>query len=71
MKDIWRLGWWDIVEDVVPLVPSEIVEEQVETNENVGETFKGDVDQIEMDLKWTILMINDQENVVPTTPLPK
>jgi len=36
---------------VVPLVPSEIVEEQVETNENVGETFKGDVDQIEMDLK--------------------
>jgi hypothetical protein len=48
------------VEDVVPLVPSEIVEEeQVEMGEDLGETFKGNVDQIEMDLERTILMIED------------
>jgi hypothetical protein len=40
------------VENVVPLVPSEIVEEeQVEVGEDIGETFKGDVDQIELDLE--------------------
>ncbi len=60
------------VEDVVPLVPNEIIEEeQVEAGENIGETFKGDADQIEMDFERIILMIKDQENVVPTTPLPK
>jgi hypothetical protein len=48
------------VEDVVPLVPNEIVEEeQVETYENIGETSKGDVDQIEINLERTILMIED------------
>jgi hypothetical protein len=39
IKDIWRLGWWDNKQmlDVVPFVPSEIVEEgQVETNEDIG-----------------------------------
>jgi hypothetical protein len=60
------MGWQTSVEDVVPLVPNEIVEEeQVEAGEDVGETFKGDADQIEMDLERTILMIEDQENVVP------
>ncbi len=40
------------VENVVPLVPSEIVEEeQLEVGEDIGETFKGDVDQIELDLE--------------------
>jgi len=38
---------------VVPLVPNEIVEEeQVEANENVGETSKGGVDKIEMNLEF-------------------
>jgi hypothetical protein len=55
---------------VVPLVPSEIVEEeQVEASEDVGETFKGNVNQIEIDLEITILMIEDQENVILATPL--
>ncbi len=43
----------------------------METSENVKETFKRDVDQIEMDLKRNILMIEDQEDVVPTIPLPE
>jgi hypothetical protein len=48
------------VEDVVPLVPNEIFEEeQVEVDENVGETSKGDVDQIEIDLERIILMIEN------------
>jgi hypothetical protein len=36
---------------------------------DVGETFKGDVDQIEMDFKKNILMIENQENVVHVVPL--
>jgi hypothetical protein len=49
------------VENVVPLVPSEIVEmEQVEVGEDVGETSKGNVDKIQMDLERIILMIKDQ-----------
>jgi len=40
------------VDNVAPLVPSEIVEEeQVEVSEDVGETSKGDANQIEMDLE--------------------
>jgi hypothetical protein len=55
---------------VVPLVASEIVEEEeVEVGENVRETSKGNVDQIDMDLERTILMIKDEENIVPTIPL--
>jgi len=54
---------------VVPLVTSEIVEEEVEVGEDVRETSKGNVDQIDMDLERTILMIKDEENIVPTTPL--
>jgi hypothetical protein len=55
---------------VVPLVESEIVEEEkVEAGEDVRETSKGNVDQIDMDLERTILMIKDKENIVPTTPL--
>jgi hypothetical protein len=57
---------------VVPLVLNEIVEdEQMEASEDIGETSKGDADQIEMDFERIILMMEDQENVVPTTPLPK
>ncbi len=55
---------------MVPLVESEIVEEEkVEAGEDVRETSKGNVDQIDMDLERTILMIKDKENIVPTTPL--
>lgn len=44
---------------MVPLLPSKIVEEeQVEADEDVNETFKGDVIQIEMDLEKIILMIH-------------
>ncbi len=58
------------VEDVVPLVPSDIVEEeQVEVDENLGKTSKRDFDQIEMDLERTILMVEEQEIVVLTIPL--
>ncbi len=60
------------VKSVVPLVPSEIVEEeQVEASGDVGETFKRNFDQIEMDLERTILMVKEQENVVFAAPLPK
>jgi uncharacterized protein YwlG (UPF0340 family) len=58
------------VEDVVPLVPSEIVEEeQVEAGEDIGETSKGNANKIEIDLEIIILMIEDHENVVPIAPL--
>ncbi len=57
---------------MIPLVPSEIIkEEQVEVDEDVGETSKGDANQIEIYLERTILMIEDQGNVVFATPLPK
>ncbi len=47
------------VEDVVPLLPSEIVDqEQVEACEDVKETSKGDANQIEMDLEKFILLIH-------------
>jgi predicted nucleotidyltransferase len=60
------------VENVVPSVPNEIVEEEtMEAGEHVGETSKGNVDKIEVDLERTILMIEDQENVVITIPLLK
>jgi hypothetical protein len=46
------MGQQASVENVVPLVPSEIVEEeQMEMGEDVGETLKRNVDQIEMDLE--------------------
>jgi hypothetical protein len=55
---------------VVPLVSSEIVEEeQVERNENIEKTFKRNFDQIEMDLEKTILMVEEQKNVVLIAPL--
>jgi predicted nuclease of restriction endonuclease-like RecB superfamily len=60
------------VENVVPLVANEIVEEEeTEASENVVETFKGDVDQIEMDLERTILMMEDPKNTIPVVPLSK
>ncbi len=44
----------------VPLVTNEIVEdEEVGASDDVGETFKGDANQVEMDLEITILMIED------------
>ncbi len=47
------------VENVVPLPSSEIVqEEEVQASEDVGEASKGDANQVEMDLKKTILMID-------------
>jgi len=48
------------VEDVVALVPSDIIEEQMQVGENVGETSIANVDRIEMDLERTILMIEEQ-----------
>ncbi len=33
----------------------------MEVSEDIGETSKGDADQIEMDLERTILMIEDQK----------
>ncbi len=48
------------VEDVVALVPSDIIEEQMQAGENVGETSIANVDRIEMDLERTILMIEEQ-----------
>ncbi len=57
------------VENVVPLLASEIVkEEEMQVGEDVGETSKGDVGEVEMDLEKTILMIEDEENVVLVTP---
>ncbi len=48
------------VENVVPLLTSEIVEEEeMQAGEDVGETSKGDADQVEMDLEKTILMIEN------------
>ncbi len=72
MKGIWRLVWWKQVgvENVVSLVPSDIIEkEQVEADEDIGETSTRDFDQIEMDLEKTILMVEEQENVVIIIPL--
>ncbi len=66
------MGQQTSVENVVPSIPSEIVEEeQMEAGEDDGETFKGDADQIKMDLERTILMIEDQEKVVFIAPLLK
>jgi hypothetical protein len=39
------------VEDVVALVQNEIVEEQMQVGENIGETFVTNVDRIEVDLE--------------------
>ncbi len=55
---------------MVQLVANEIIEkEKVQVGEDVGETFKGYVYQIEMDLEITISMIEDQKNVVLVAPL--
>ncbi len=43
----------------------------MEAGENIRETSKGDVDEIEIDLKKIILMIKDQENAVLIVPLPE
>jgi hypothetical protein len=43
----------------------------VEACKDVGEAFKRNANQIEIDLEIIILMIKDQENVVLIAPLPK
>jgi hypothetical protein len=55
--------------DVVALATFEIVQEQVEAGGGVGETFVENVNRIEANLEKTILMIERQENVVPTPML--
>jgi hypothetical protein len=58
--EVGVMGQQTSVENVVPLIPSEIVEEeQMEASEDIGETSEGDTDQIEMDLERIILMIED------------
>jgi hypothetical protein len=42
---------------VIALVPSEVIEEQVQTCVDVGETFVVNVNRIEVDLNKFILMI--------------
>jgi uncharacterized protein YifN (PemK superfamily) len=41
----------------------------VEASEDVQETFKGNADQIEMDFKRIILMMENQKNIVLIVPL--
>lgn len=50
---------------MIALAPSDIVEEQVQVGENIGEASMADVDKIVVNLEKTILMIEEQENVVP------
>jgi len=54
-------------ENVATLVAPEIVQEQVQVGGDVGETYVAN--KIEVDLEKTILMIEIQENVVPTLVL--
>ncbi len=54
---------------MIALAPSDIVEEQVQVGENIGEASMADVDKIVVNLEKTILMIEEQENVVPTPML--
>jgi len=51
---------------VIALAPSDIVEEQVQVGENIGEASMADVDKIVVNSEKTILMIEEQENIVPT-----
>jgi hypothetical protein len=57
------------VEDVVALVTLEIVQEQVQVGEDVGEAYVENSDMIEANLGKTILMIKIHENLVPTPML--
>ncbi len=45
---------------MVALVPNEIVDEQTQVGENIGETSIIDVNRIEVDLEKIILMIEEQ-----------
>ncbi len=58
------------VQDVIALAPSEIIEEQVQVGEDIGETFMTNVDRIVMNLEKTILMIEEEKNVIPI-PMPE
>jgi len=57
------------IEDVATLVAPKIVQEQVQASGDVGETSVVDAKKIEVDLEKTILMIERQENVIPTLVL--
>jgi hypothetical protein len=52
---------------VIALAPSDIVEEQVQVGENIGEASMANVDKIVVNSEKTILMIEEQENVVLVT----
>ncbi|CAM6010865.1 unnamed protein product [Sphagnum balticum] len=53
-------------EDVIALAPNGNIEEGVQANVEVGETYATvDVNRIEVELQRTIDMIEDQEIVVP------
>lgn len=54
---------------MIALAPSDIVEEQVQMGENIGEASMADVDKIVVNLEKIILMIEEQKNVVPTPML--
>ncbi len=51
---------------MIALAPNEIVDEQMQMGEDVGETSMADANRIVVNLDKTILMIKEQENVVPT-----
>jgi hypothetical protein len=46
---------------VVALARNQIIREQVQVGEDVGERFAMNVDRIEMDLEKTILMMKEHE----------
>jgi hypothetical protein len=58
------------VQDVIALARSEIIEEQVQVGEDIGETSMTNVDRIVMNLEKTILMIEEEKNVIPI-PMPE
>jgi hypothetical protein len=65
------MGQQTNVENVVPLVASEIVEEEkMQLDETVEKTSKGDANQVETDLERITLMIENQ-HVAYVVPLPK
>jgi hypothetical protein len=57
------------IEDVATLVSPKIVQEQMQASGDVGETSVANADKIEIDLEKVILMIERQENVIPTLVL--
>jgi hypothetical protein len=52
------------VEVVVTLVPSEVIKELMQANEDIGETFATNANRIYIHLEKIVLMIKEQKNVV-------